>query len=94
MSNLPKRNYDKTDVYNEKIVPLLDQLEKICTKEQIPFFFSAAVANNEETTSYEQRARTAAPMGFGITKDLLVEHVKVCAGFEVVVSETLPEIHL
>lgn len=94
MATPDKKIYDKSDIFESKILPLLDEMERICVREQIPFFCSFATANEENKTKYEHRARTAAPMGFTLTNDLLVNHVKVCAGFEVIIPESMPEIHL
>jgi len=86
--------FNKCEVFKEKIAPLIDKIDELCGTHQIPFYFTAAVANNEAGTAYECRARTAAPMGISLMNDLMVNHVKVAAGFDVVFPDTIPDIEL
>lgn len=86
--------YDKREAFKEEIAPLIDKLDELCGALQIPFYFTAAVANNEVGTTYESRARTAVPMGVLLMNDLMVNHVKVNAGFDVVFPDVVPDIEL
>lgn len=44
--------YNKQNVYNKKIAPLIKQIQIICIDEQIPMFFSCAVENDFNHTQY------------------------------------------
>nr|WP_303180680.1 hypothetical protein [Lachnoclostridium phocaeense] len=45
--------YNKMDVYDEKIRPLIDELKKTCILEQMPMFVTIAVENDATYTSYK-----------------------------------------
>lgn len=91
MKNVP---FDKRAEFKEHVAPIVAKLEKTCIEHEIPFYFSAAVENSPDGTQYEERARTAGPYGLILTDDQLVNHVKVSAGFEVIVPESIPDIRL
>lgn len=86
--------FDKSEIFNEHIAPLIEKIDALCTANQIPFYFTAAVKNSAAGTTYESRARTAVPMGVSLMNDLMVNHVKVNAGFEVVFPDIIPDIEL
>ena len=48
--------YNKKDVYEEQIVPLLSQIKTICNAEKMPMFISVAVVNSEKETVYANDA--------------------------------------
>ena len=91
---MDKTIFDKTDVYQSEIAPLVKQKDELCGRNQIPFFFCAAVANDEEKTSYENQTRTGLPMGVHLTNDQMTNHVKVAAGFDVILPDVIPDIEL
>lgn len=86
--------YDKRALYNEQIKPLIQEIEQRCVIAEIPFFFTAAVANSEKNTEYASAARTALPMGIHLRDDQFINHVKVSAGFEVIMPDEIPTIEL
>lgn len=86
--------YDKRENYAEKVKPLLDRLEETCRSCGIPFFFTAAVENSESGTDYETLSFSALPMGIFLKDDKLVNHIKVAAGFEVIIPDRVPDIEL
>lgn len=86
--------FDKRAVFQKELLPLVEELEKKCAQAQVPFFFTAAVYNDQENTEYESRAKTAVPMELKLSNDLLVNHMKVAAGFECVLPESMPDIEL
>ncbi|MBQ3010204.1 MAG: hypothetical protein IJA20_06040 [Methanocorpusculum sp.] len=87
-------NYNKKDVYEEKIAPLMDTVEALCKEHSIPFFFAAAVANTDRDTEYVNESRSALPMGVVLTDDKIVDHLKVCSGFRAIVPDSIPEIDI
>lgn len=44
--------YNKKKEFEKEILPLLDEVRKKCMLMQIPFFYSTAVANEDNTTDY------------------------------------------
>lgn len=86
--------YDKKEIFENILKPLVDQIDELCGIHQIPYFVTIAVENAADHTLYESRARTAAPMGITLTNDLLTNHVKVSAGFDVVLPDHIPDIEL
>ena len=87
-------SFDKSNVFVEKLCPIIAQLDKICAEEKIPYFLTIATANNADGTHYENSARSPAPMGVELSDDIIINHVKVSAGFEVILPDSLPEIEL
>lgn len=86
--------YDKTNLYKHDIDPLVQEVAQKCEDAQIPYFFSAAVANNEEETEYANRANGAVAEGITLTDDQITKHINVAAGFAVILPESIPEIEL
>lgn len=84
--------YNKSDVFDTQIKDLIEQIQQICKKENIPFFFSAAVENNVADTKYEVYALTATPMELSLAEDDIVKHINVFNGFDTVPPENLPEL--
>ena len=41
---MDKTIFDKTDVYQSEIAPLVKQIDELCGRNQIPFFFSLSAA--------------------------------------------------
>ena len=45
--------YDKSDIYNKEILPLIEDIKEICTMNKIPMFITVAVANDEKKTTFK-----------------------------------------
>lgn len=86
--------YDKRALYNEQIKPLIQEIERQCALAELPFFFTAAIVSSEKGTEYASAARTALPMGIHLRDDQFINHMKVCAGFEVIMPDEMPTIEL
>lgn len=86
--------YDKSELFEEKVRPLMKQITDICRTNSIPFFFSAAVKNQVDDTKYENIALTALPMGIYLKNDQLVEHIKVSSGFIASPPDVIPDLEL
>lgn len=86
--------YHKAMLYEKEIAPLLKKIDRICADNHIPYFFSIATENTSEDTHYESIARAPIPMDMRLTNDLIVDYIKVSAGFEVILPETMPDIEL
>ncbi len=44
--------FDATDIYKEKLEPMIIEMKKICKINKIPFFFSIAYKNDQNSTTY------------------------------------------
>jgi hypothetical protein len=86
--------YSKQEVYTKEVAPLLKKLDEICGLNKIPYFFTAAVENDDEQTTYDSHVRTAIPCGLELTDDKIITHLKVCAGIKFVSINEAPEIEL
>lgn len=84
-------SYDKTDYYNEAIASLIEEVEKRCKSAEIPFFFTAAVAEQNNKTEYRSVGLTPLPMGKHLSNDQIAQHINVTLGLETVLPEMLPE---
>lgn len=61
--------YDKTDVYNKQLAPLIAEIRKICRLNDIPFIYCFAISNSKTKTKYEVDGVGAIPLGFELTED-------------------------
>lgn len=78
--------YDKKDVFDKQMKPVLDELVSICRNHKIPFFYTACVANDDEHSEY--RSDVVSPVGYDVilSDDKISKHIGVTAGFDVVPS--------
>ena len=76
--------YDKTLNYRTKVLPLVEQLKEILEKEEIPYFMTFCLANNKETSIFQQEGASSEVYGIELTKDQIKEHIKVANGFKAV----------
>ena len=86
--------FDKKKEYQTSIAPLVKKLDTLCKELDIPYFFSAAVAGNEEDTEYANECRSPLTMELYLKNDLIVDHLKVCSGFRVIIPDDLPNLEL
>ena len=65
-------DYDLTKVYEEKIIPLLDEIKKICIKHHLPYAFMFATKNGKDNTEYRKHPEDSAIVGAEIQTDGLM----------------------
>ena len=65
-------DYDLTKVYEEKIIPLLDEIKKICIKHHLPYAFMFATKNGKDNTEYRKHPEDPAIVGAEIQTDGLM----------------------
>jgi hypothetical protein len=51
----PSDIYDKTNIYSEKLEPIVRSLMAVCIAERMPMFVSVATKNTDEGTQYTSR---------------------------------------
>lgn len=92
MENCKYTEYDKTDVYNSEILEKVQELLKVCNKEQIPAFISLAVKNDEEKTEYVNEMFPSATNNIFLKNDYFPNFVNVINGFRTVPPQKIVEI--
>lgn len=70
-------DYDKTQVYKNEILPLITQMKKICSLNNMPIFFSCAVKNTNGDTSYAKEGFLTGSNKIGLYKDLFPTYLAV-----------------
>lgn len=78
----PNDVFDKTEIFNRECDKLLDELTLLCSIHRIPFFWTAAVKNDENGTEYIRNAAAPASRNINLVDDQISKHLGVCAGFE------------
>ena len=75
----PNDAFDKTEIFQRECERLLDELTLLCSIHRIPFFWTAAVKNDEEGT---------ASRNIHLIDDQISKHLGVCAGFNLTHEST------
>ena len=83
--------YDKTDVYAEKVAPLVATLKKTCYREGIPMFFCAAMKEEDAGMIYQNEMVSCAVAGVATKEDRIAKLVNVIMGYDVVPHEPILE---
>lgn len=76
--------YDKKDLYNKEIAPLLRELLVACDRYQIPMFATFAIGDTGKDTVYQSEMISSMNAGVRLSEDLLPKHVNILNGFDVV----------
>lgn len=74
--------YDKKDIFLNEIQPYLDKIHKICSDNEIPFFFSACVENTDTTSNYIRDCVSSGACDLELTNDEINRHIMVSRGFK------------
>lgn len=78
------RTYNHSDVFNEKIEPLLKDVMVMCHQYKIPFFFSASISSDGTENKYCNEMVSPAVSGHDLSNDIFSKFVKVIKGYNVV----------
>ena len=76
--------FNRKDVYDKKIQPIVSELKKQCELNTIPMFVTCCVANSDEKTEYKSDAISTGSKGIVLKDDHLEKHLCVANGFQVV----------
>ena len=79
----PNDVFDKTEIFKRECERLLDELTLLCSIHRIPFFWTAAVKNDSEGTTYIRNAAAPASRNINLVDDQISKHLGVCAGFNI-----------
>ncbi len=86
--------YNKEDIYNEKIKPLVKEVMRLSSIHNIPSFITFAVANDGELTTYISDMHSAVTNDICLKDDNIVKMANVLNGFDVVVQDKTIEIEM
>ena len=78
------RKYDRTQIFEEKIQPLLTELEKTCYRYHIPLFVSAAVQETGKDTVYKHVYISPAIVKRELSEDKLSHFIRVIHGYKTI----------
>ncbi len=84
--------FDKTDAYETQVLKKIQELLRLCNKEQMPIFISVAVKNDEKGTEYKNDMFASATNDIFLKDDLFPNFVNVTNGFRTVPPSKIVEI--
>ena len=79
--------FDRTDDYEEKIKPILKELNRMCVICGIPYFAAFCVKDMDGKTSYRNVLYSASNMSTVLSDDQLCKHINVANGFDTVLHQ-------
>ena len=85
-------DFDKTDVYETQVLKKVQELLRLCNKEQMPIFISVAVKNDEKGTEYKNDMFASATNDIFLKDDFFPNFVNVTNGFRTVPPSKIVEI--
>ena len=68
-SNKQFTEYDKTKLYEEKVLPLINEMRKICVLNNLPIFFACATKNKDGKTEYAEEGILTGSAGIELYDD-------------------------
>lgn len=80
-------SFDKTDLYNQRVKPLVQQLVAECCGLDLPMFVSVCVANSASGTSYQCDSVAQEVCEIGLTNDIFPKFLGVLCGFDIIPPE-------
>lgn len=75
---------ENTKVYEEKLLPLINQIRIICNDNKIPMFMSYALTTDENEIIYKNDIIDSDFVGVTLVDDKIKEHMKIMAGFQTI----------
>ena len=84
-------NYNMQNVYNAEILPHVNEIKKICKVQNIPFFISTAVRNENNKTKYVNDGVLTGSNQIGLYNDMFEKFLLVMHGGKVTFREDLDE---
>ena len=84
--------YDKEEIYEKELMEKIQEILRICNKEQLPIFISVAVKNDENKTKYVNEMFPSATNDIFLKDDYFPNFVNVINGFRTVPPSKIVEI--
>jgi len=82
-----KNAFNKEKEYEEKVLPILNELKKVCSAERIPMFASFAVKNTAKNTEYKSSVAVTVNDDIILTKDYIREYINIQNGFKTIYED-------
>lgn len=86
--------YDKVKNFEKECKPLLEKLALYCSLNDIPFFFTAAVKNDEKGTIYKSDIVGVGSKNIKLKEDNISKHIAVQSGFDVIPKKEELEVNM
>lgn len=82
-------NFDETAYYNDEVQQAMDNLLGLLKRHDIPFFFSACIAEKNGETTYVSELVSPDITGRRLTDNRFPKYVDVNLGFNTILSKPL-----
>lgn len=86
--------YDKTEIFEEKVLPHIKEAMKECSLHQIPAFVSFATKNSEDGTEYYSDMVSPISEEIYLKEERITGMADVLNGFDVVEKDKIIEIEM
>ena len=73
--------YNKEHIFDSQLKELLDKIDIICRQEQIPYFFTCAIKNDEQDTKYHSEMLSTLKSDRILKNDIIAECLKLLRGY-------------
>lgn len=80
--------FDRTEDYNEKIKPILKELNRMCVICGIPYFGAFCIKEQDGKTYYKNILYSANSMSTILSDDQICKHINVANGFDTVLHQS------
>lgn len=78
---------DNKKIYEEKILPVIEELKKVCSECGMPVFVTVCTNNTDTATEYIADMISPLMLKQELTDDHFTKHLAVLNGFEVTASK-------
>lgn len=73
--------FNKMEIYQEKVAPLVNRISQICSLYQMPFFCSVCIRDDGKKTEYVNTMSPSISNGIALADDKILQHINVANGF-------------
>lgn len=80
MENKVVTEYNKKDIYTEKLSCLVDEIHRICRIEKIPYFVTFAIQNQNGETVYKSNGTTPCSLDMSLHDNHINKHFLILQG--------------
>lgn len=78
------KSFDKEEIFETKIKPLLQEITSICSANDIPMFFSACVKETGTNSEYKNECVSPQSHGMNLSNDHFSDYIGVTLGFNTI----------
>lgn len=76
--------FDRKNDFKEHVLPLVEQINRICSFFKIPYFYTFCVEDDGKNTTYYNSVGGSVSAGIQLTEDQIVKHLNVANGFDTI----------